>query len=124
MSELKEREVMTEEELRAINPEEFEGVEYQWTSFGAEQTVIAVYDYDIGLSLVDKDDHEDCCVNHCGPSGMKAADRWQGSFVYRKRLTIAFKLLRSGSFDVEKAMEMFGESPYSFTSGSPSCSFT
>jgi hypothetical protein len=58
---------MNTEELRAVDMDEFAGKDITWINDSQSQKAKVMYDYDIGLSLVDVNDSSDCLVNYQGP---------------------------------------------------------
>ena len=116
-----EMKIMTEEELRAIDPEEFEGKEYPWKNDSLEATVVCVYEYDIGLSLVNTNDHEDCFTGIPGPNSIAGnAGSYEKSH-YHKQLTISFNMLRKGQYNVKDYFTVVGGLEWG---GAPTCSFS
>lgn len=115
--------IMTEKELRAINPEEYEGKDIIWDNGAGKQpfkfTARVLFDYDQGLSILEKNDTKHCLTAIHGP-GYKGRSSYVDEEYYHNRLTEIFEMLSKGYYKGSIALGTCYDSDY----GRPTCSFT
>ena len=93
--------VLTEKQLRAIDPATLETKEIKWSN----GTPIEAYDftgkvrfnYDIGLSILNKEDTEHCLTSINGPN-FKGNTNYEDDIHYRSLLTAAIKQIKTGHY--------------------------
>ena len=110
---------MTEEELRAIDPKELENEDIKWSN-GNNFSFIGrvLFDYDIGLSILDKERPDICLTGIHGPKYDRGPSNFRGKEDYCKKLTSRINLIKTGVFDVKTLNTSYQRGP------SPQCSFT
>ena len=118
MSKLK---IMSEEELRAIDPSEFEDKDILWDN-GTEKapykfTGRAIFDYDQGLSILNKDNPTHCLTAYHGPA-YKGISKYKNKLTYHTNLTEVIKMIKKGYFIGPNALGKI------FSGFSPLCPFT
>ena len=119
-------EIMTEEELRAINPEEFEGKDFSLYS-GPSQAItltgIVLFDYDQGLSITNKEKRSHCIVAIHGPSYSQDSN-YTSKESYHKELTVSFMMLKGNIWNGDLWDEIVGKTPFNNRNGGSTCPFT
>lgn len=93
--------IMTEEELRAFDPSLIEDKDIAWDNGTPEEpyqfTARVLFDYDRGLSILNKDDHEDCLTGMHGPT-YAGRSNYSTKLQYHKNLTEAINMLKNGYY--------------------------
>jgi hypothetical protein len=117
---------MNEEELRNQELEdELDRMEIVWKYTECDDSGgvgIVLYNYDIGFSIVNKENTEDCWTNFAGPATKKFKDLYYMSKEeYRKWVSNAVEQVRSGIYDVDKALKFMGRSQSNVCN--PKCTF-
>lgn len=98
---------MTEEELRAINPEEFECKDIAWQNEEYYKfTGRVIFDYDIGLSILDRENPEFCLTGIHGPE-YKGISNYKSKEEYHKMLELSFSMIRDRFYDVKLWLTKF-----------------
>jgi hypothetical protein len=117
---------MTEKQLRAINPVEYEGVDVTWQNgSGKKATGRVLFDYDQGLSVLNKENTEECLAGFHGPAYTPKKTNYTTKEVYHKDLSAVFSMLKYGFYNTITRRDLCGESTNVSPFGSTAtCSFT
>lgn len=115
-------EIMTEKELREINPEDFEGKDIPWDN-GTEAyphkfTGRVLFDYDQGLSILKKTDPEFCLTGYHGPA-YKGDSNYLTEKRYHEDLTRSLNMIKDGYYKGPVALS--GKNSFG---GEAACSFS
>jgi len=118
---------MNEKELREIaDSGELEGRDIAWV-YGIDYTKTGrvLFDYDQGLSIVEKDNTTNCLTAIHGPAYNSSESNYQrgDKESYHKTLTAAIKQLRDGVMNCEQHMIDINYFP-AILGPPPTCSFS
>ncbi len=117
--------IMTEKELRAIDPKELEGVDIDWKN-GDDWAFCGrvIFDYDQGLSIIAKEDPDHCLTGFHGPEYKNEHSTYESKAEYHKDLTSAIIMLKDRYYDVNEWKKIVGLEGFYFGSDQVLCPFS